>query len=757
MAILPGKTRCSEVRSGVHGSFAALLVLVLLGPLPAVAQTAPVQSRFLPLSLVSGAHANPGSVEQLVWQHPVQIPGAAWLQLRFQAVNLPGASRLEIRSFQDQQVQRLDRRITKDWFPHSAFFNGDALLVRLFAGPGSADVSVALDGVEIGFPPPGGLDSICGPNDDRVLSSDKRVARLEPAGCTAWIGTSRGLIFTAGHCAGKIAQIVEFNVPLSNPDGSKNHPPPEDQYPLVRNLGGISNPNACDWAVYEAGVNSANQTPLQRQGAYFRLATQMPTVPSTLRITGHGMHLNNLSWSQVQKTVTGPYVGMGSGACGPYLVKYQVDSISGDSGSPVIHEGTGEAIAVHSGGDCAGSPGYNAGSAITNADLQRILKAPQPQPGPLKTGDLVLSHTGFSLSPRLNWIDRGAGTLGTLTTLTVGLGAVAMAPGNVDFLVLQADQQDRLLHVTPTGVVTTVADMGSAGSPTGVDLDQDGTYLVSSTDNSLRRITPGGQITTITSLPVTIFDRTNDVAYDPDTGNYIVGIWRHSALYEINAISGLIQHTISMGVGSFYGVDPEPRTGNLVVITYTTPEVRVYDRQGTVIRSWSFPHLSSVKVDDRTGHYHCAGFGHVVEFTPTGAIVQQYGPFAALSFDKVEVYGSRAVTGAGPALPSTAYFVNFRFPDMGGASYRAALAMAQRPGIVFGSNTLNLRQDDLFLASLQGALVQGFVGLLDPAGSATGTISIPATTPRGFTFFCSAVAVQGGRVRLGNTIGITVR
>jgi hypothetical protein len=332
--------------------FATTLILALLGSLPAAAQTAPVQSRFLPLALASGVHANPGTLEQMVWQQPVQIPGAAWLQLRFRAVNLPGASRLEISSFRDQHVQRLDRRIMQDWFPDSAFFNGDALLVRLFAGPATRGVSVALDGVEIGFPPPGGIDSICGPTDDRVLSSDKRVARIDPAGCTAWIGTSRGLIFTAGHCA---------------------------------------------------------------------------------------------------------------------------------------------------------------------------------------------------------------------------------------------------------------------------------------------------------------------------------------------------------------------------------------------------------------------GYGHVVEFAPDGTKVNHYGPFALLSFKTVEVHGSRQVTGAGPALPGTAYLVHFRFPDMGGASYRAALSMAQRPGIAFGSYMLNLRQDDLFLASVQGALVQGFVGTLDPAGSATGSISIPSGAPRGFTFFCSAVAVQGGRFRLGNTIGITVR
>jgi len=494
------------------------VVLVFMASLSIHAQIGPVQSFILPLSNRSGVHANSTRVECMVWQEPVHIPKASWLKLQFKTVSLPGTSRLEITSFKDGYIQCLNRRIAQDWFPHSAFFNGDALLLRLFAGPNTTGVSVELDSVEVGYPPLGGVDSICGPTDDRVPSSDKRVARLEPAGCTAWIATSRGLIFTAGHCAGKIAQIVEFNVPFSNPDGSKNHPPPQDQYPLIRNLGGISNPNACDWAVYVAGINSTNKTPLQRQGAYFRLATKMPSSPSTLRITGHGMHLVNKTWNQVQKTATGPYVGMGSGKCGPYLVLYQVDSISGDSGSPVIHEGTGEAVAIHSGGDCAKAG--NAGTAVTNADLQRVLNSPQPQPGPLSKGDLILSHSGFSLPPWIAWIDRGSKTLGTLVPMPQRISAITMAEDNVDFLVLQASTQDLLLHVTPTGKMATIANMGSAGSPSGIDLDQDGTYVVSSTDNHLRRITPGGAITTIISLPVSQFDRNNDVARDHDTGNY---------------------------------------------------------------------------------------------------------------------------------------------------------------------------------------------------------------------------------------------
>jgi len=734
------------------------VAMVLVATISSPAQMEPPRYFIKPIDVRSGVHDNPSALEKMVWQEPVQIEGVVWLKLHFKTVSLPGASRLEITSFKDRYAQRLDRRLTQDWFPHSAYFNGDAVLVRLFAGPYTKGVSVELDSVELGLPPAVEVDSICPPTDDRVLSNDKRAGRLMPAGCTAFIGTSHGLILTAGHCSGSIAQLIEFNVPLSNPDGSKNHPPPQDQFPLVLNLGGISNPNACDWAVYVPGKNNLNQTPLQYQGAYFRLATTLPPVQTTLRITGYGMHLTQKTWSQAQKTTVGPLVGYGSGRCGPYLVRYHVDSISGDSGSPVIEEGGGTVIAIHSGGDCVGTIGANQGSAITNADLQRILQNPIPTPpGPLVPGDLVLSHTGFSLPARLALIDVSRQVMTTFVSWGSAFYGVTMAPNNVDFLVFHSTTQDDLLLVTPGGTGQTIANLGSVYTPTGIDLDQDGTILVTATDNHVRRVTPGGVVTTIISLPVSQFDRTNDIARDHDTGNYVVGVWRIGHLYEIDAVQGAIKRTISTTIGSFYGIDTEPRTGNYVMVTYSTPEVRVLDRSGAVIRSWSFPHLTSVKVDDQTGHYFCAGFGHVVEFAPDGTKVNHYGPYASYSFNSVDKYGSQQVTGSGSARPGSTYRVSFKFLGMGGAFYQAALSGAQRPGISFGYRMLNLNPDPLFHASLNGVFVQGFSGFLDPFGAAGGTIAIPAYVPRGTTFFCSALAVLPTWIQLGNTIGITVR
>lgn len=711
----------------------------------------------VPRLLGSGVHANSTGVERMVWQQLVEVKYVHWLKLRFRQAELPGTSRVEIKSCRDGHTQALDAAAMRQWFPHSAYFNGDALIVRLFAGPYTERVEIEIEAVEVGLPPYQ-EDSICGSVDDRVLSNDPRCGRLMPAGCTGWIGTRHGLIFTAGHCPAKSVQLIEFNVPLSNTNGSKNHPPPQDQFPLIRILGGLANANACDWAIYTPGQNTLQQTPLQRQGGYFKLAAKMPAINSTLRITGYGMHLQKLTWSQAQKTVTGPFVGMGQGTCGPYLTRYLVDSISGDSGAPVIDEATGAVVAVHSGGDCAGTIGANQGSAIINPDIQRILQNPNPPPaGPITRGDLMLSHSGPQLGSRIVQIDRNSGSMATFAWGGASLAGLTMDANNVDFAVLDRGVQDYLLQISPTGAVATIAALGAIQTPTALELDQDGSWLVSSTDNHIRRVTPAGAVTTVVSLPVAIFERTNDIARDHDTGYLVAGVWDTGELFEIDVVQGRIVRTITTSTASFYGVDIEPRTGNYVVVSYTSPEVRVYDRKGTLVRSWSFPYLLAVEIDDQTGHYYLTGFGHVAEFRPDGTKVNHHGPYASLSFNAVDKYGSKQVVGRGSALPGSTYQVAFLFHGMPLASYAAALSFAQRPGIAFANGVLNLAADKLFEASLNGALVHGFSGTLDAQGRGSGRIAIPSFVPPGLTFFCSAVALAGGRVQLGNTIGITVR
>src|SRR5690606_41991992 len=108
------------------------------------------------------------------------------------------------------------------------------------------------DGMEI-------LTSQCGPTDDRLPSNDPRAARGVPVGCTVnMIDDFNHQFLTAGHCvSGGNLEVVQFNVPLSNGNGSINHPGPEDQYSVDPESmqfanGGIGN----DWSYFGVFDNS---------------------------------------------------------------------------------------------------------------------------------------------------------------------------------------------------------------------------------------------------------------------------------------------------------------------------------------------------------------------------------------------------------------------------------------------------------------------------------------------------------------------
>ena len=147
--------------------------------------------------------------------------------------------------FQTQHLDHIDQ-----WKETSAFFNGNSILVEIYAQPGTGQNRLIIgDAMAV---PSNGEDTICGSTDDRILSSDPRAARNQPGGCTSWmIDDCNHCFLTAGHCAGSL-QMVEFNVPLSDANSNPQHPGPEDQYPVdpvsMQSNGGQGVGN--DWAYF---------------------------------------------------------------------------------------------------------------------------------------------------------------------------------------------------------------------------------------------------------------------------------------------------------------------------------------------------------------------------------------------------------------------------------------------------------------------------------------------------------------------------
>ncbi len=391
-------------------------------------------------------------IPQVVWSKVVTVPGASWLRLEYQGVLLSGSpepgsdgSFLRITSVRDGAVQTQHLRHVGEWRDTSAYFNGESVLVELLAQPGTGDNRIVLHAAQAGPDDPPQPDTICGSNDDRVLSSDPRVARNQPTGCTSWmINDCRHCFLTAGHCTGNL-NVVQFNVPLSNSNGSINHPPPSDQYAVdassMQSNGGQGVGN--DWAYFGVFDNSnTGLSPYAAQGSQAFDVVNPPSVSGQfIRITGNGSTSSPVSptWYLVQKTHAGPYASF-SGT----TVRYSTDTTGGNSGSPVILDGTNQAIGIHTHGGCTSTGGSNAGTGANLSALQSALANPQ--------GICDCPELEFSFPNGLpNVID----PLGTTTLRITTSGPIALQAGT---LRLNVSTGGAFQQITPTPISATTFD-----------------------------------------------------------------------------------------------------------------------------------------------------------------------------------------------------------------------------------------------------------------------------------------------------------
>jgi V8-like Glu-specific endopeptidase len=228
-------------------------------------------------------------------------------------------------------------------------------------------------------------EELCG-GDNRVSVVDPAVGRFVyfdyasnmVAKCTVWIASS-GAYLSAGHCFQRSdygdPDLLEFNVPLSDADGSPNFADPDDQYPVdltsyLRHENGAGD----DYSVFDCNPNSDTGLLLvQGQNDFFRTAKVADiATPTTIRVNGYGVDDGTVN--RTLQTDAGPYsTENGSGSV--VSVEYQVDTMSGNSGGPVIVNGTETSIGVHThaGYDLVSGDG-NHGTSFENDALESALQ-----------------------------------------------------------------------------------------------------------------------------------------------------------------------------------------------------------------------------------------------------------------------------------------------------------------------------------------------------------------------------------------------
>jgi V8-like Glu-specific endopeptidase len=363
------------------------LTLAVILPCFATAQS-PVTPPHVNLSseIDSGYIDNPGA-SGVVFKHSFTVKNTAWMQLKFgEHTNLPAGSFLRLTGVKDHVNQRLDGASIVTWNMWSAAFNGDKIVLELVAAANTKANRIKIETVVRGlFNNTPVKQSICGSADDRVRSFDKRQGRLW-LGCTGWLageiaGGTRSLMLTAGHCTSS-TNILEMNVPLSSSSGSVIRSHPNDQYPYTV-LDGLSSGVGSDWQVASCGRNSnTNLLPTQANGGAWYTLGAVPSSPSgqNITITGYGTNNPRNNLSQVQKIHTGPLSRVNATS-----LCYTTDTTGGNSGSPVIHANTGNAIGIHTHGGCSSSGGCNSGTRIDRSDLQAALSAAGKQSGSFVT------------------------------------------------------------------------------------------------------------------------------------------------------------------------------------------------------------------------------------------------------------------------------------------------------------------------------------------------------------------------------------
>lgn len=383
----------------------------LAEPAPIPFEETPYQRTHPPLVIApGGSAAEPFSTlsvgeEALAGQPSVTLEvvsdeGASAIRLKFSEVELGEGSRLILRSAEDGAQQVITADKANEWDGRSAIFNGPAVEVILERARGDdqagyeiesktvvprLDAEERIDVIEErqGTEERASQEAICGPDDDREPSSDPRVGRIIPVGCTGWIGENNKLL-TAGHCVDpnnpSDMDLLEFNVPESTAAGVIKYAAPQDQYKIRTETIVFQDDGdgeeGKDWAVFEVERNTeTDRLPSEAQGGFFLLSNAAPQ--GAVRITGFGLDSTPRSRNQTQQTHNADSINVVEAEENDVVVSYMADTRPGNSGSPIIsvkEGGQGDtAYGIHTNGGC--DPDNNKGNLGTGFQNNALWEA----------------------------------------------------------------------------------------------------------------------------------------------------------------------------------------------------------------------------------------------------------------------------------------------------------------------------------------------------------------------------------------------
>ncbi|MEO0331985.1 MAG: hypothetical protein AAF223_09905, partial [Bacteroidota bacterium] len=230
-----------------------LRILCLIGWASLVSLSLPAQKKVSYSFQYTAEAAEASELKELT---QVSYSGTSSIRLYFEEVQLGAKSYLLLEG-SDGAEQKMDATALQNWSNSSAYFNGLNVKVSLYQAEGE-EVNVKLKELKVNergshrktapIYPTSAAQARTTDDDDKDNPGywAEAVGRFTDgvgARGTGWIAANGAIVtdnnfgalestsYTDGNHLERY-DIIEFNVPPSNPDGTVNHPAPEDQYPL---------------------------------------------------------------------------------------------------------------------------------------------------------------------------------------------------------------------------------------------------------------------------------------------------------------------------------------------------------------------------------------------------------------------------------------------------------------------------------------------------------------------------------------------
>lgn len=206
--------------------------------------------------------------------------------------------------------------------------------------------------------------------DDRVPYGRKAVGRIiGPGGSGTGFILRNGKLVTARHvlddlfsrATGAYSVYIEFNVPLSDSDGTIQHPDGKDVYTILS-----SYKKGDDWAVFEVAPNTTtNMMPLEAQDDYLDIKQDDPVI-TQVDVLGYGKNDNIKTWEQVLQISGGSFTGYSSDMKKIFFTNFVYKDVSG---GPIIDKYDGKVVGIATDATCGSENTSNKGSSFKDQEF----------------------------------------------------------------------------------------------------------------------------------------------------------------------------------------------------------------------------------------------------------------------------------------------------------------------------------------------------------------------------------------------------